>query len=94
MLGSYEFATIKRCAIEHLTTCKILGTVKINEWTAIIPFFHDLEPEILCELLVSPAHYVGAQGSWRTGTNRAELLKGMDAHISILPKMVVLGGQP
>lgn len=76
-IETLEFATMKGCTAEHITTCKIPKTVKIDEWTAIILFFHDhdLEPAILCEALESSAQYVGAQGSRSTAANRVEFLK-------------------
>lgn len=51
----------------------------IDAQTAVVLFFHDhdLEPEILRRALVSPAFYIGAQGSRRAAATRLERLRGM-----------------
>ena len=49
--------------------------------TAVVLFFHDhdLEPEILCRALASPAFYIGAQGSRSAAAARLDRLRDMGA---------------
>lgn len=57
----------KGCSTKHLLRQEFPGDIKIDEWTAIVLFFHDhdWEPPILKTALSSNAFYIGAQGSKR-----------------------------
>lgn len=55
------------CSTKHLLRQEFPADIKIDEWTAIVLFFHDhdWEPPILKTALSSNAFYIGAQGSKR-----------------------------
>ncbi len=55
------------CASRHLVSQSFPADLLIDEWTAIVLFFHDhdWEPPILAGALMTSAFYVGAQGSQR-----------------------------
>ncbi|WP_162652808.1 XdhC family protein [Lentilitoribacter sp. Alg239-R112] len=62
-----EYANNIGCGTFYLTKPEFPKSVEIDEWTAILLFFHDhdWEPPILKNILSSPAFYIGAQGSKR-----------------------------
>lgn len=65
------------CKAIALTNPEIPKHIKADRRTAIILFFHDhdWEPPILRYALLTPAFYVGAQGSKRTRDNRLVALR-------------------
>lgn len=66
------------CPNRQLKMPEFPKDIFIDEWTAVVLFFHDhdWEPPILKTALASPAFYVGAQGSKRANQN---LLHELDA---------------
>lgn len=62
-----EDAAQAGCETRHLVSQEFPGDVAVDEWTAIVLFFHDheWEPPILTAALKTPAFYIGAQGSQR-----------------------------
>ncbi len=56
-----------------------LPDIAIDQWTAVVLFFHDhdWEPAILQQVLDSDAFYIGAQGSHMARLNRDQALREM-----------------
>jgi xanthine dehydrogenase accessory factor len=56
-----------------------LPDIDIDQWTAIVLFFHDhdWEPAILQQVLTSDAFYIGAQGSHMARQERDQTLRDM-----------------
>ncbi|MBB4023949.1 MULTISPECIES: XdhC family protein [Actibacterium] len=63
--------------IRHLTRRAFPDDLQVDNWTAIVLFFHDhdWEPPILLHALRAGALYVGAQGSRRAQATRQTALK-------------------
>jgi xanthine dehydrogenase accessory factor len=61
----------------HITQATLPPDVAIDAHTAVTLFFHNhsWEPDILLNILASPAFYIGAQGSLRTANARIETLR-------------------
>lgn len=72
-----EEAGLIGCETMALTRPELPPGVSADPRTAIILFFHDheWEPPILRDALLTPAFYVGAQGSKRTRDNRLDSLR-------------------
>ncbi|WP_170295129.1 XdhC family protein [Paracoccus aestuariivivens] len=66
-------------SVQKLGLTGSVQKVAIDPFTAAVLFFHDHdhEPAILCDLLASPAFYVGAQGSRRAAERRLQELRAM-----------------
>lgn len=64
---------------QHLVKPSFPADVQVDEWTAIVLFFHDhdWEPPILRDALKMPAFYIGAQGSQRARDNRKLALSSL-----------------
>ena len=77
------------CPVRHLRKPELPADVRIDQWSAVVLFFHDhdLEPEILAAALASPAFYVGAQGSRRARDARHRILRTMDVPDSQLARL-------
>jgi len=67
------------CATRHLTSTGFPEDLAVDERTAIVLFFHDhdWEPPILMGAVLTPAFYIGAQGSRRARDARIMELEGM-----------------
>lgn len=94
LLVSHDAATLGSA---HATGCKTrlldrlsdLGTLEIDDRTAVTLFYHDhdYEPEILRHLLQTPAFYIGAQGSRRAQALRLERLAQMGVPAAALARL-------
>lgn len=78
--------TLRYCKIptaqqQHLPIPEIPDPGLIDQWSAVVLFFHEheLEDKILYDALTTPAFYVGAQGSMTSHMARLETLRGMGA---------------
>jgi len=62
-----ETATASGCDVRRLRQPEFPTDLTVDQWTAIVLFFHDhdWEPPILQGALSGPAFYIGAQGSQR-----------------------------
>lgn len=67
------------CETVQITRPKVPDTLAVDEWTAIILFFHDhdWEPPILKDALDTEAFYIGSQGSQRARDARLMELQVM-----------------
>ncbi|WP_171060687.1 XdhC family protein [Poseidonocella sp. HB161398] len=67
------------CPTEQLLRKAVPEGVAADPWTAAVLFFHDhdWEPDILRDLLASPAFYIGSQGSQRARDARMLQLEAM-----------------
>lgn len=72
-------AMIAGCETEELTRPHLPASIKVDDRTAIVLFFHDhdWEPPILIGALKSPAFYIGAQGSRRARDLRMNTLRDL-----------------
>lgn len=77
------------CLSRHLKSPKFPDDVKIDQWTAILLFFHDhdWEPPILKDVLASNAFFIGAQGSKRAQQSLRQELTLLDATEGELAKL-------
>jgi xanthine dehydrogenase accessory factor len=82
LVASPEHEETARSSMSHPENMPSLArstppTITIDAWTACLLFFHnhDDEPDLLRMLLASDAFYIGAQGSLRTASKRAERLR-------------------
>lgn len=67
------------CITRRLVSLDDIADLRIDAATAAVLFYHDhdYEPEILRRLLMTPAFYIGAQGSRATQAARLTRLAGM-----------------
>lgn len=77
------------CVSRHLKSPRFPDDVKIDQWTAILLFFHDhdWEPPILKDVLASNAFFIGAQGSKRAQQSLRQELTLLDATERELTKL-------
>lgn len=63
----------------HVTHPHLPEDVPVDQWTAVVLFFHDhdWEPPILKQALTTPAFYIGSQGSARARDTRLLELEAM-----------------
>lgn len=84
-----DHADISGCVWRHLKSPKFPEDVRIDQWTAILLFFHDhdWEPPILKDALSSDAFFIGAQGSKRAQQSLRQELVLLDASQNELAKL-------
>lgn len=84
-----EHADKNGCVSRHLKSPNFPDDIKIDQWTAILLFFHDhdWEPPILKEVLASDAFFIGAQGSKRAQQSLRQELTLLDATEDELAKL-------
>ena len=77
-LATHDEATAATAAAQGVAL-RDAGPGDADPRTAVVLFYHDhdREPPVLAEALVSPAFYVGAQGSLRSHRARVEALRGL-----------------
>ncbi|WP_299360694.1 XdhC family protein [uncultured Paracoccus sp.] len=65
------------------------GPVSADPWTAITLFYHDhdREPPVLAQALLTPAFYVGAQGSLRSHRARTAALRDMGVPAAAIARL-------
>ncbi len=84
-----EDASGAGCETRHLTGQKFPADVAVDEWTAVVLFFHDhdWEPPILEHALDTPAFYIGSQGSHRARDLRVAELRAMGVSEDAIARM-------
>lgn len=77
------------CSAKHLVSQEFPLDIKIDEWTAIVLFFHDhdWEPPILKTALSSNAFYIGAQGSKRANQTLVYELQNLGVENNEIQKL-------
>lgn len=67
------------CKTGELLRPEFPANLSVDQWTAVLAFFHDheWEPGVLAPALAGPAFYVGAQGSRRSAAARVLELESM-----------------
>lgn len=84
-----EFGEIAGCETLHLKQAEFPASLRPDQWSAIILFFHDheWEPPILTSALESEAFYIGAQGSQRARDARLMEMETLGADRQALLRM-------